>query len=48
MEALEPFKIPNEVEQDPKPFPYLQHNNPHTYDIKLEVSLKSKLKLKFY
>lgn len=40
MEALEPFKVPN-VTQDPKPFPYLRHDNSCNFDIKLEVDLKS-------
>ncbi|XP_043287790.1 fumarylacetoacetase [Venturia canescens] len=38
MEALEPFKIPN-MAQDPKPFPYLQHDNSCNFDIKLEVDI---------
>lgn len=41
LEALEPFKIPS-MPQDPTPFPYLQYDNPFTFDIKLEVHLKSK------
>ncbi|NP_001164364.1 fumarylacetoacetase [Nasonia vitripennis] len=40
MEALEPFKVAN-MEQDPKPFPYLQHANSCNFDIKLEVDLKA-------
>lgn len=39
MEALEPFKVTN-MKQDPKPFPYLQHENSCNFDIKLEVDLK--------
>lgn len=39
MEALEPFKVPNTV-QDPKPFPYLQHDDDFNFDIKLNVYLK--------
>ncbi|XP_041361314.1 fumarylacetoacetase-like [Gigantopelta aegis] len=38
MEALQPFKIAN-TEQDPKPLPYLQHSDPYSFDIKLEVAL---------
>lgn len=41
MEALEPFLCDN-VPQDPKPFPYLQHTDPYNYDIHLEVLLKRK------
>lgn len=41
LEALEAFQVPN-MEQDPKPFPYLQHENSCNFDIKLEVDIKSK------
>ena len=41
MEALEPFKIANPV-QDPKPLPYLDHSDPYTFDIRLEVAIKRK------
>lgn len=41
MDALEPFKI-NSVEQNPHPLDYLKLNNNFTYDIKLNVFLKSK------
>uniref|UniRef100_A0A4W3H444 Fumarylacetoacetase n=1 Tax=Callorhinchus milii TaxID=7868 RepID=A0A4W3H444_CALMI len=34
MEALMPFVVPNTV-QDPKPLPYLCHNDPYTFDINL-------------
>ncbi|XP_049963189.1 fumarylacetoacetase [Schistocerca serialis cubense] len=34
--ALEPFKVDN-LPQDPKPFPYLQHNDKFNFDIKLEI-----------
>ena len=27
------------VFQDPKPFPYLQHSDPYTFDVDLEVSI---------
>lgn len=40
MEALEPFKV-NLPEQDPQPLPYLREEQPYSYDINLEVSLKS-------
>ena len=39
MEALKPFAVPNYA-QDPAPFPYLQHSDPYTFDIHLEVSIK--------
>lgn len=38
MEALKPFAVDNYV-QDPKPFPYLQHNDQYTFDVDLEVSI---------
>ncbi|KAK2164141.1 hypothetical protein LSH36_68g07005 [Paralvinella palmiformis] len=40
MEALKPFTVPN-MEQDPKPLPYLQHNDDYNFDINLEVKLKA-------
>lgn len=39
LEALEPFQVPN-MAQDPKPFPYLIHENSCNFDIKLEVDIK--------
>merc|ERR1712212_753327 len=39
MEALKPFAVPNYV-QDPAPFPYLQHPDPYTFDVNLEVAIK--------
>merc|ERR1719422_222674 len=39
MEALKPFALPNYV-QDPTPFPYLQHSDPYTFNIDLEVAIK--------
>ncbi|KAG8261830.1 hypothetical protein J6590_065277 [Homalodisca vitripennis] len=39
MEALEPFKTENEV-QDPEPFPYLKHDDKYNFDINLTVDLK--------
>jgi len=39
MEALSPYKVEN-YPQDPKPFPYLQHGDKYTFDIKLNVDIK--------
>lgn len=39
IQALEAFKVANYV-QDPKPFPYLAHEDPFTFDIPLTVSIK--------
>ncbi|XP_029807466.1 fumarylacetoacetase [Suricata suricatta] len=39
MDALLPFVVPN-PEQDPKPLPYLRHDQPYTFDINLSVTLK--------
>ncbi|KAI6174037.1 hypothetical protein M3Y98_01146600 [Aphelenchoides besseyi] len=39
MEALEPFLVENPV-QDPKPLPYLQHSDPYSIDINLEVAIR--------
>ncbi|XP_017295742.1 fumarylacetoacetase isoform X1 [Kryptolebias marmoratus] len=39
MEALLPFAEPNSI-QDPEPLPYLQHQDPYTFNINLFVSLK--------
>nr|XP_057934296.1 fumarylacetoacetase [Doryrhamphus excisus] len=41
MEALLPFVEPNPI-QDPEPLPYLQHQDPFTFNINLFVSLKGK------
>lgn len=38
MDALEPFRTKG-PKQDPSPFPYLQLNGKHNYDIHLEVSI---------
>ncbi|EDO43610.1 predicted protein [Nematostella vectensis] len=38
MEALQPFVTANPV-QIPEPLPYLQHSDPYTFDIKLQVAL---------
>ncbi|KAF6736800.1 Fumarylacetoacetase [Oryzias melastigma] len=40
MEALLPFAEPNPVQQDPEPLPYLQHQDPYTFNIQLSVALK--------
>jgi fumarylacetoacetase len=37
--ALEPFIVPN-FPQDPKPLPYLQHDEDFNFDIKLTVDIK--------
>lgn len=39
MDALMPFVQKGE-EQIPKPFPYLNHEDPYTFDIKLDVAMK--------
>ncbi|XP_061185436.1 fumarylacetoacetase-like [Saccostrea echinata] len=39
MEALKPFLVPNTA-QDPKPLPYLYHEDPYNLDIHLEVAIK--------
>ncbi|KAG8516423.1 Fumarylacetoacetase, partial [Galemys pyrenaicus] len=39
MDALLPFAVPN-PEQDPKPLPYLRHDQPYAFDINLAVALK--------
>ncbi|XP_011839121.1 PREDICTED: fumarylacetoacetase [Mandrillus leucophaeus] len=39
MDALMPFALPN-PEQDPRPLPYLCHDQPYTFDINLSVALK--------
>ncbi|KAK4336957.1 hypothetical protein RND71_043529 [Anisodus tanguticus] len=41
MEALKPFKTKN-VEQIPKPFPYLQHDDDFNFDINLNVFIDPK------
>lgn len=38
MEALQPFAHENQV-QDPTPLPYLQHSDPYSFDVHLEVSV---------
>lgn len=38
MDALQDFAIANAV-QEPTPLPYLQHTDPYTFDVNLEVSL---------
>jgi len=39
MDALKPFATKN-VEQDPKPLPYLTHEDNYNFDINLEVAIK--------
>lgn len=41
LDALEPFLVPNVV-QNPEPFDYLKDTQPGTYDIQLEVHLKTR------
>ncbi|CAH1789181.1 unnamed protein product [Owenia fusiformis] len=40
MDALMPFVKPNRV-QDPKPLPYLVHEDPYSFDIQLEVAINA-------
>lgn len=39
MDALEPFRV-DSPKQDPEPFPYLQQNGKHSFDINLEVAIQ--------
>ena len=41
-EALEPFRISNPVQSNPTPLPYLKCDEDWTFDIHLEVSIKTK------
>ncbi|KNC85290.1 fumarylacetoacetase [Sphaeroforma arctica JP610] len=41
MDALEDFKLANWDQSEPKPLPYLQHDDPYTFDMKLFVDIKS-------
>lgn len=38
MDALKPFVVPNQS-QDPRPLPYLCHDDPFSFDINLEVAI---------
>lgn len=40
MDALMPFVMKGEEQASPEPFPYLKHQDPYTFDIKLDVLLK--------
>ena len=40
MEALMPFVVKGEEQINPTPFSYLQHDDPFTFDVKLEVAIK--------
>ena len=40
-EALEPFRIDDPVQEDPTPLPYLQCEKNWTFDMKLEVKIKT-------
>lgn len=42
MEALAPFCVPG-PEQDPKPFPYLTHEDPYSFDINLTASIQGEV-----
>lgn len=43
LDALQPFKTENPVQESPKPLSYLQStNNKHSYDIHLEAHIKTK------
>lgn len=42
MDALKPFVVPN-ANQDPKPLPYLVHEDPYNFDIHLEVAIKGEV-----
>lgn len=42
MEALMPFAVDNPEQTDPTPLPYLQHDDPYSFDINLEVGLQAK------
>lgn len=42
MEALAPFARPNPVQTDPLPLPYLRHDDPFSFDIRLEAALQAK------
>jgi len=39
MAALQEFAVTNAA-QDPKPFPYLQHSNPYSFNVNLTVAIK--------
>lgn len=40
MDSLQDFALANSV-QDPAPLPYLQHTDPYTFDVNLQVALQS-------
>ena len=40
MDALKPFTVDN-YPQDPKPFPYLTHEDKFNFDINLSVAIKA-------
>lgn len=44
MDALKPFVVPNAT-QDPKPLPYLYHEDPYNFDIHLEVAIIGEVSL---
>ena len=41
MDALAPFIVPNMV-QDVEILPYLKHDDPYNFDIKLSVAIQGK------
>jgi len=42
MEALAPFVCAG-PEQDPKPFPYLLHDDPYSFDIQLSAAIQGQI-----
>tara|TARA_B100001029_G_C15056631_1_gene454886 strand:+ start:1379 stop:2617 length:1239 start_codon:yes stop_codon:yes gene_type:complete len=45
-DALEPFRINNPIQEDPIPLPYLKCEKKWTFDIKLEVQIKTQKMVK--
>lgn len=41
LEALEPFKVENPVQDNPMPLPYLRHSDPFTFNMELFVDIKT-------
>ncbi len=41
LDALQPFRVPGPVQEDPAPLPYLRETEPWSFDVGLEVFLKS-------
>jgi fumarylacetoacetase len=40
MEALMPFVLKGEEQNNPEPFEYLRHSDPYTFDVNLEVAIQ--------